>query len=59
MTALPEPDDDVEVLVGTRQVTGRVDRVETEPTLRGLEPKIHVEINGQTIAFSPGQLRPA
>lgn len=52
-----EADEPVEVLLGTRQVTGTVAAIETEPTLLGVEHKVHVEINDSTIVCSPGQLR--
>lgn len=52
-----EDDEDVEVLIGTRQVTGTIAAIETEPTIHGLEHKVHVSINESTIVCSPGQLR--
>ncbi|AXR79004.1 hypothetical protein [Natrarchaeobaculum sulfurireducens] len=47
----------VEVLVGTRQAVGTIDHVESEPTITGVEYKVHVDINGRRIVCSPGQLR--
>lgn len=54
-----EGDDPVEVLVGTRQITGTVAEIETEPTIHGLEYKVHVDVGESTIVCSPGQLRTA
>ena len=56
-----EPDTDVDVLVGTRTVAGTIEQIETEPTIGGLEAKVHVAISSSdsTIVCSPGQLRPA
>lgn len=47
----------VDVYVGTRQIIGTIDDVRTEPTFRGLEYKVDVDIGSSTITCSPGMLR--